>query len=96
MFGMEIKQNFFDKATVIGAVDKATRQVLSKFGAFVRQAARSSIRKRKGVSSPGSPPSSHTGELKRFIWFAYEPGEQNVVVGPIKLSSKSGEAPRFS
>ncbi len=88
-----MKEGFFDKAKVIRAVNKASRQVLSKFGAFVRTAARSSIRKRKGVSSPGSPPSSHTGELKRFIYFAYEPTTQNVVIGPIKLSSKSGEAP---
>lgn len=93
MLDANIKNLFFDKAKVIGAVDKATRQVLSKFGAYVRQAARSSIRKRKGVSSPGSPPSSHTGELKRFVYFAYEPASQNVVIGPIRLSSKSGEAP---
>lgn len=38
-------QWFFDKAAVISAVDKATRRVLSRFGAFVRSTARRSIRK---------------------------------------------------
>ena len=96
MFGMEMKDmkaGFFDRAPIIQAVDKATRQVLSKFGAFVRTAARSSIRKRKRISDPNQPPSSHMGLLKQFIYFAYEPGSQNVVIGPVRLGSKSGEAP---
>lgn len=36
---------FFDKPAVMSAVDRASRRVLSKFGAFVRRTARQSIRK---------------------------------------------------
>ncbi|MCA9251265.1 MAG: hypothetical protein KDA54_09025 [Phycisphaerales bacterium] len=92
MIDMRIKQLFFDRAKVIRAVDKARRAVLSKAGAFIRTAARSSIRKRKGASAPGQPPSSHTGLLKKFIYFGYEPDSDSVVIGPVKLN-KPGAAP---
>jgi hypothetical protein len=74
---------FFDRRKVTGPVDKATRGVLSKAGAFVRTAARHSIRTRKGTSPPGSPPYSHTGVLKRFLFFGYDPARRTVVVGPM-------------
>jgi len=64
-------------------------QVLSKFWAFVRQRARTSIRKRKGTSQPGSPPYSHVGLLRKFILFAYEPARQSVVIGPVLLREGS-------
>jgi hypothetical protein len=86
------KGMFFDSKAVIGAVDKATRKVLSKFGAFVRTAARSSIRKRKAISQPGSPPSSHVGTLKRLIYFGYDAQRQSVVIGPTPLHGQA-EAP---
>jgi len=73
MIRFEIKQLFFDSPKVVRAVDRTTRRVLSKFGAFVRRTARSSIRKRKRISEPGSPPSSHSGLLKKFIFFGYDP-----------------------
>ena len=94
MIRFEITKLFFDKKAVRDKVDVGTRRVLSKFGAFVRRTARSSIRKRKKPSSPGSPPSSHTGLLKRFIWFGYEPARRSVVIGPARLTQKGrGEAP---
>ncbi len=94
MFGFEITKLFFDKKAVTSRTDRATRKVLSRFGAFVRQTARSSIRKRKAPAPPGSPPSSHTGLLKKFIFFGYEPQKRSVVIGPVRLSQKGrGEAP---
>ncbi len=97
MFGLklnEAKSTFFDSKKVLSATDKATRKVLSKFGAFVRRTARSSIRKRKKISSPGQPPTSRTGFLKRFIYFGYDPAKKSVVIGPIRLNSKVGDAPQ--
>ena len=44
---------FFDSDMVKRAVDKTTCKVLSKAGAFVHTAARSSVRKRKAISAPG-------------------------------------------
>jgi len=94
------KQMFFDRKAVTGAVDRVARKVLSRFGAFVRRGAKSSIRKRKRVSAPGEPPSSHTGLLKRFIFFGYDRQRRSVVMGPQRLNlpgrqagQKIGDAP---
>jgi len=86
------KSMFFDRKTVLSSVDRATRRVLSKFGAYVRTSAKSSIRKRKKVSDPGRPPSSRTGLLKKFIFFAYDGQKQSVVIGPVKLNGKGDAA----
>ena len=97
MIGLKLPQAkglFFDRAAVTGSVDKATRKVLSKFGAFVRQSARTSIRKRKATSEPEQPPSSHTGLLKRNIFFVFSPETRSVVIGPILLN-KGTDAPRI-
>ena len=97
MIGMTIdqaKSRFFDQKKVIGAMNRAERRVLSKFGAFVRQGARSSIRKRKSVSAPGSPPSSHSGLLKRNIFFVYDRNRANVIIGPVLLG-KGNNAPEL-
>ena len=94
MIGFEIKQLFFDRQAVTSRVDPATRKVLSKFGAFVRRTAKGSIRNRKAAAPPGSPPSSHTGLLKKFIFFGYDPGRESVVIGPTRLDRRGqGEAP---
>ena len=97
MVGMNFnlaKGMFFTSPAVLGAVDRATRRVLSKFGAYVRRSARSSIRKRKKVSEPGKPPSSHTGLLRKFIFFGYDRADQTVVIGPVPLRAKA-EAPEL-
>lgn len=88
-----VKELFFDSEKVLRAADAGTRRALSKFGAFVRRRARSSIRQRKAISAPGSPPSSHKGTLKRSILFAYDPGRRSVVIGPLQ-AGKSGEGAR--
>jgi len=93
MIGFLTKQTFFDRKAVRSAVDRTTRRVLSRFGAFVRRAAKSSIRKRKRVSAPGEPPSSHTGLLKKFIFFGYDRPRRSVVIGPQRLNQKIGDAP---
>jgi len=80
---MRIKNMFFDRAGVIRAVDAAKRKVLSKAGAFIRTAAKTSIRKRRKSAPPGSPPHSHEGSLRRLILFGYDRTADSVVVGPV-------------
>ena len=92
MIRLNVKALFFDSVAVLTHVDAATRKVLSKFGAFVRTTARHSIRKRKSVSAPGSPPSSHVGTLKRLIFFGYDLSARSVVIGPAPFRS-TVEAP---
>ncbi|MCE9530354.1 MAG: hypothetical protein K8T89_04365 [Planctomycetes bacterium] len=88
------KDGFFDRQRVQAAVDRSTRKVFSKFGAFVRQRARTSIKKRKGISPPGAPPFSHVGLLRRFILFAFDVNQKSVVIGPTLLRD-SATAPRL-
>jgi len=93
MIGMVTKQMFFDRDKVRKRTDTGTRRVLSRFGAYVRTTAKHSIRKRKRISDPGEPPSSHTGLLRRFIFFGYDRDRRSVVIGPMRLNQKVGDAP---
>jgi len=72
MIDMRIKHMFFDRPRVVAAVDRTKRKALSRGGAFVRQSAKTSIRKRKGSAPPGKPPRSHEGSLRRLILFGYD------------------------
>ncbi len=92
MLDLRIKQMFFDRPKVRRAVDAARRKVLSKAGAFIRQTARTSIRKRKGSSKPGNPPHSHVGLLRRFILFGYDRQSDSVVVGPVGFKASTAPA----
>ena len=91
--GFAVTKLFFDAPAVTNALDKAARKVLSRFGAYVRRTARTSIRKSKKISEPGKPPRSHTGLLRQFIFFAHDPETQGVVIGPERLNSKIGDVP---
>lgn len=96
MIGFNINQAramFFDQKTVKNAADRATLRVLSRFGAYVRRRSRQSIRRRKRAAAAGQPPSSHTGLLKRFIFFVYDRTKRSVIVGPARLGGKVGQAP---
>jgi len=85
MITMRIKDLFFDKKTVLRAVDKAKRAVLSKAGAFIRTTAKHSVRTKKGSAPPGKPPHSHEGSLRRLIYFGYDRASDSVVVGPVGI-----------
>lgn len=87
-----LKNTFFDARAVEKAMDKKTRAGLSKFGAFVRRRAKSSIRQSKKISAPGQPPKSHKGWLKQHLYFAWDSTRRTVVVGPTPLGR--GTAPR--
>ena len=80
---------FFDGNRIIRRMEQANRRILMRAGAFIRRRARSSIRKRKKISDPGKPPSSHTGRLKGLILFAYSPTTETVVVGPRRTGSRN-------
>lgn len=59
------KANFFDRNKVQEAMTAATRKVLSRFGAYVRQRAKTSLRYRERSSLPGNPPFVHRTALRR-------------------------------
>lgn len=85
---------FFDKQPVIDAIGKVAARNLSKGGSFIRQTARRSMRSRKKPSDPGSPPSAHRQDedhphgplLKDKLFFAFDPVNQSVIIGPEQLN----------
>lgn len=77
-----MKSNFFDRQRVIESIDEASRKSLSKAGAYIRQRARSSMRRRKRSSNPGQAPTVREGSLKRLLFFAWDQGSRSEVVGP--------------
>jgi len=91
MISMNTKFAFFDSPKVIRSVDRMKRRELAQAGGFVRTTSRRSIRKRKRVSLPGQPPSSHSGELRQ-IRFGFDSKRDSVVVGPVKF--KKGNIPQ--
>jgi len=91
MVRTRFKLVFFDDRRVIRAMDPVRRRALSHAGGYARTVARRSIRKRKRTSEPGHPPSSHTGLLRKLIYYAYDRVSDSVVVGPVPFGR--GEAP---
>lgn len=96
MFTIQVaKKLFFDRKSVADPLARGRDRALSKFGAYVRQRARTSVRKRKGTSPAGSPPFSHVGTLRRGILFGRDPDRGSVVIGPVLLGSQDGSPERL-
>ena len=93
MIKMRFKLVFFDIGRVVDAVDPVKRRALMRAGAFIRTAARSSIRRAKKISAPGKPPHSHAGHLKRLLFFSYSRTDDTVIIGPARF--RKGEAPNL-
>lgn len=89
----QAKQWFFDRAGVLAALDRPMKKILSRFGAFVRRRAQTSMRVRRRSSPPGQPPSAHTRLLRDHIYFGFDPAARSVVIGPVRLGRLPGTAP---
>jgi len=92
----KVKTLFFDSPAVLASVDSATRKVLNRIGGMIRLTARRSIKKtssHNSVSKPGKPPFSHTGLLRNYIYYSFDPASRSVVVGPAALNAKSKDVP---
>jgi len=76
---------FFDRQAVIDAVGKASAAAMAQAGYRIMRTAQRSMRRRKGASKPGTPPSVHRGDLKRLMEFAYDPRARSTVVGPVLI-----------
>lgn len=73
-------------------LDEMTTQQRRRYHIAVERAKQESRRKPRrptAPSAPGKPPRSHTGLLKRFIFFGYEPRRRGVVIGPARLNQKA-------
>jgi hypothetical protein len=86
------QQSIIDQEMVMGRAERASLRVFTKFGAFVRQRAKTLLRQRKSISDPGAPPSSHLGLIRDHILFVVEPATKNVIIGPLMLHRGSPTA----
>ena len=95
---MRMTHFFLDRQEVVKSIGKANRRAMSKVGAFIRRRARSSLRRRKRPSMPGQPPSVHSrskvATLKNIL-FAYDPQNETLVVGPVRLNQSSLLGPQL-
>ena len=71
----------FDADGLAARVAKASVEVLKRMGAYVRTVARRKVKPGDRPSTPGTPPHSRTGALKRGILFGVEKRQQSVIVG---------------
>ena len=72
----------FDSDAVRNAVRGGGVKSLRQAGAYVRAAARHSVRKSPRASAAGTPPHTRRGLLKRSLLFGVEPRRMAVVIGP--------------
>ncbi len=72
----------FDSNAVRNAVKKGSPKPLTRAGAYIRKSARNAVSRSKKSSSPGSPPHTRRGLLKRSILFGVERQRMTVVIGP--------------
>jgi hypothetical protein len=84
----QAKSSFLEVEKIQKAAERANYRSLARFGAFVRADARDRIRRRKSSAKPGQGPTNWNGSLKRFIYYAPDLGDQNVLIGPARLSGK--------
>jgi len=86
----------FNPARINAAKERAERRFLFRGSAFVRTAAKRSIRRRKDRSKhspPGTPPFTHTGRLRNAVRFAVDARRGRSVIGPSRsIVGRSGGA----
>ena len=83
MTGTKVRVEF-DDAGVISKVRKGSLKALRRVGAYVRKSARNAVSRSSKASSPGTPPHTRRGLLKRSILFGVEKNRTAVVIGPAK------------
>ena len=72
----------FDADGLVARVAKASVDILRRMGAYVRTVARRKVKTGERPSTPGTPPHSRTGALRRGILFGVERRRESVLVGP--------------
>lgn len=92
--GLEVKNWFFDRPKVQRLVKDKTLTALSKAGDRTRKAARRLIGNpsRRKPRPAGKPPRARTDDnvaTLRNILYGFVPGQQTVIVGPLRLNMRN-------
>ena len=84
---------FIDRANVAEKVGKARQRALMVAGAYIRRAARDSLRRSKKSAAPGDPPRRHSSEPNlATILFALDPSTGTMIIGPVGLNQRLNNA----
>lgn len=86
-----IKGFFLDTRTIEGAARKGSEKALAKAGAYLRNAGRWQLRRRKTPSMPGQSPSVRSKDsvaTLRNILYGVDPAGPSMVCGPVGLHAK--------
>ncbi|TWT63193.1 hypothetical protein [Rubinisphaera italica] len=73
---------FFDRRGQMAGIQRKKFKYLRRAGGTIRLIAKRSIRKRKAISTPGTPPSSHEGSLRKSIFYGLDKMNESAVIGP--------------
>lgn len=73
----------FESGQIKKKVNQANFRSLGHAAATIRKTAKRSIRKRKKPSSPGSPPHTQTGMLRRVLRYEVDREREQAVIGPV-------------
>ena len=85
MVSMKLKHARINPTRLARAIERAKPSVTRRQAGLLRKTAAFSIKSRKKPSTPGQPPHSHAGTLRRLLWYDYDPsGDGAAVVGPAK------------
>ena len=81
---IRVRRDFAETRHVLAAFDAQARKALYFQAAYLRAAARNSMRPGKPhkPSKPGQPPHAITRLLKDFLFFSWDPAQKSMVVGP--------------
>jgi hypothetical protein len=95
MIGIRIRTEFNSRKITRKAKDANFRS-LGHAAASIRLTAKRSIRRSKTESSPGTPPHTRKGQLKKSIVYAVEKQKETAVIGPdIAIVGQSAMAHEF-
>ena len=72
----------FDEKGLLARISQATASILRRTGAYIRRVAQRKVQTSPNPSTPGSPPHSRRGALKRGLLFGVESKTGSVLIGP--------------
>ena len=87
----DFKKGFFNRDDIIKALGEDRAEALSRLGNSIKERAKNLMRKpgpRSAHSKPGNPPKVHQGNLKKFLYSAYDRQAGVGIVGPAWLTPK--------
>ena len=72
----------FNEGSLVARIARATGDILKRTGAYVRRVAQRKVATSPKPSTPGQPPHSRRGLLKRAILFGLVNDGRSVLIGP--------------